>query len=221
ELDEFKKLYGTTLVCGFAHIFGYPVGIVANNGILFSESALKATHFIELCGQRRIPLVFLQNIAGFMVGGKYEAGGIAKDGAKMVAAVATVNVPKFTIIIGGSHGAGNYGMCGRAWDARTLFMWPQAEIGVMGADQAANTMADVKIRQLQREGKELTEEEIAAIRDPVLEKFRQDVEAYTSTSELWDDGILDPADTRNALGMSISASLNAPIDDPHYGIFRL
>lgn len=156
-----------------------------------------------------------------MVGREYEERGIAKDGAKMLMAQGGSVVPKFTVIANASYGAGNYGMCGRAWDARTLFMWPQAEIGVMGADQAANTMADVKIRQLQREGKELTEEEIAAIREPVLEKYKRDVEAYTSTSELWDDGILDPADTRNALGMSISASLNAPIDDPHYGIFRL
>ena len=221
RFHEYQPDYGTTMICGYAHIWGYKVGILANNGVLFNDSSLKAAHFIQLCNQNRTPLVFFQNITGYMVGREYEERGIAKDGAKMLMAQGGSVVPKFTVIANASYGAGNYGMCGRAWDARTLFMWPQAEIGVMGADQAANTMADVKIRQLQREGKELSEEEIAAIRDPVLEKFRRDVEAYTSTSELWDDGILDPADTRNALGMSISASLNAPIDDPHYGIFRL
>jgi len=221
RFHEYQPDYGTTMICGFAHIWGYKVGILANNGVLFNDSSLKAAHFMQLCNQNRTPLVFFQNITGYMVGREYEERGIAKDGAKMLMAQGGSVVPKFTVIANASYGAGNYGMCGRAWDARTLFMWPQAEIGVMGADQAANTMADVKIRQLQREGKELTEEEIAAIREPVLEKYKRDVEAYTSTSELWDDGILDPADTRNALGMSISASLNAPIDDPHYGIFRL
>ena len=221
RFHEYQPDYGTTMVCGFAHIWGFKVGILANNGVLFNDSSLKAAHFMQLCNQNRTPLVFFQNITGYMVGREYEERGIAKDGAKMLMAQGGSVVPKFTVIANASYGAGNYGMCGRAWDARTLFMWPQAEIGVMGADQAANTMADVKIRQLEREGKQLTEVEIAAIRDPVLEKFRRDVEAYTSTSELWDDGILDPADTRNALGMSISAALNAPIDDPHYGIFRL
>lgn len=221
RFHEYQPDYGTSLVCGFAHIWGFKVGILANNGVLFNDSSLKAAHFIQLCNQNRTPLVFFQNITGFMVGREYEERGITKDGAKMLMAQGGSAVPKFTVIANASYGAGNYGMCGRAWDARTLFMWPQAEIGVMGAEQAANTMADVKIRQLQREGKELTDAEIAAIRDPVLERYKRDVEAYTSTSEIWDDGILDPVDTRNALAMSISAALNAPIGDPHYGVFRM
>ncbi|MBS4046012.1 acyl-CoA carboxylase subunit beta [Ferrovibrio sp.] len=221
RFHEYQPDYGTSLVCGFAHIWGFKVGILANNGVLFNDSSLKAAHFIQLCNQNRTPLVFFQNITGFMVGRQYEERGITKDGAKMLMAQGGSAVPKFTVIANASYGAGNYGMCGRAWDGRTLFMWPQAEIGVMGAEQAANTMADVKIRQLQREGKELTDAEIAAIRDPVLERYKRDVEAYTSTSEIWDDGILDPVDTRNALAISISAALNAPIGDPHYGVFRM
>jgi len=221
RFHEYQPDYGTSLVCGFAHIWGFKVGILANNGVLFNDSSLKAAHFIQLCNQNRTPLVFFQNITGFMVGREYEERGITKDGAKMLMAQGGSAVPKFTVIANASYGAGNYGMCGRAWDGRTLFMWPQAEIGVMGAEQAANTMADVKIRQLQREGKELTDAEIAAIRDPVLERYKRDVEAYTSTSEIWDDGILDPVDTRNALAISISAALNAPIGDPHYGVFRM
>lgn len=221
RFHEYQPDYGNTLVCGYAHIWGFKVGILGNNGVLFNDSSKKAAHFIQLCNQNRTPLVFLQNITGYMVGREYEELGITKDGAKMLMAQGGSVVPKFTVIINASYGAGNYGMCGRAWDARTLFMWPQAEIGVMGAEQAANTMADVKIRQLRREGKELSEEDIAAIRDPVLEKYESDVEAYTSTSELWDDGLLDPVDTRNALGISISAALNAPIADPKYGVFRL
>ena len=221
DFEDFKPRFGVSTVCVQASVMGRPVAIIGNNGPIDPAGANKATQFLQLCESADIPLVFLHNTTGYMVGTDYEQAGMIKHGSKMIQAVTNATVPQFTIYCGASFGAGNYGMCGRAWDARTLFMWPQAEIGVMGADQAANTMADVKIRQLQREGKELTEEEIAAIRDPVLEKFRQDVEAYTSTSELWDDGILDPADTRNALGMSISASLNAPIDDPHYGIFRL
>lgn len=221
RFHEYQPHYGTTIVCGFSHIWGFKVGILANNGVLFNDSSLKAAHFIQLCNQNRTPLVFLQNITGYMVGREYEERGITKDGAKMLMAQGGSVVPKFTVIANASYGAGNYGMCGRAWDARTLFMWPQAEIGVMGAEQAANTLADVKIRQLHLEGRKLTEEEIAAIRDPILESYNRDVEAYMSTSEIWDDGILDPVDTRNALGISISAALNAPIGDPHYGIFRL
>jgi len=221
RFHEYQPNFGTTLVCGYAYIWGFKVGIIGNNGVLFNDSSKKAAHFIQLCNQSKTPLVFLQNITGYIVGREYEEIGITKDGAKMLMAQGGSVVPKFTVIINASYGAGNYGMCGRAWDARTLFMWPQAEIGVMGAEQAANTMADVKIRQLKREGKELSEAEIAAIREPVLEKYEADVEAYTSTSELWDDGLLDPVDTRNALGLSISAALNAPIAEPHYGVFRL
>lgn len=221
RFHEYQPDYGTTLVCGFAHLWGYKVGILANNGVLFNDSSLKAAHFIQLCNQNRTPLVFFQNITGFMVGRQYEERGITKDGAKMLMAQGGSVVPKFTVIANASYGAGNYGMCGRAWDARTLFMWPQAEIGVMGAEQAANTLAEVKIRQLQREGRALSESEIAEIREPVLEQYRRDVEAYASTSEIWDDGILDPVDTRNALAISISASLNAPIEEPRYGVFRM
>jgi acetyl-CoA carboxylase carboxyltransferase component len=222
RFHEFKARYGNTLVCGFARIHGYPVGIIANNGILFSESSLKGTHFVELCGQRGIPLVFLQNITGFMVGRKYEAGGIAKDGAKLVTAVSCVPVPKFTVIIGGSHGAGNYGMCGRAYDPRFLFMWPNARISVMGGPQAADVLATVKQDQRAREGVELmTEDEVEEFRAPILEKYEREGSPYYSTARLWDDGIIDPRDTRDVLGLCISASLNAPMPDSDYGIFRM
>ena len=221
KFHEFKALYGETIVCGFARIMGYPVGILANNGVLFSESAIKGTHFIEMCCQRKIPLVFLQNITGFMVGRKYEAGGIAKDGAKMVNAVATANVPKFTVIIGGSFGAGNYGMCGRAYQPRQLWMWPNARISVMGGEQAANVLLTVKRDQLWRKGKALTKEEEKAITEPILKKYEKEGNPYYSTARIWDDGIIDPVDTRMVLGLGISASLNAPIPDWKPGVFRM
>ena len=221
EFDEFKKLYGTTLVCGFAHIFGYPVGIVANNGILFSESALKGAHFVELCGQRKIPLIFLQNITGFMVGGKYEAGGIAKDGAKLVTAVSTVKVPKFTIIIGGSFGAGNYGMCGRAYGPRFLFTWPNARISVMGGEQAASVLATVKRDGMEARGESWSQEEEADFKKPILEKYELEGHPYYATARLWDDGIIQPKDTRMVLGLALSASLNAPIEETRFGVFRM
>ncbi len=219
--DEFKPLYGTTLVTGFAHIFGYPVGIVANNGILFSESALKGAHFIELCAQRGIPLVFLQNISGFMVGKKYEAGGIARDGAKLVTAVACANVPKFTVIVGGSFGAGNYGMCGRAYNPRFLFMWPNARISVMGGDQAANVLATVRRDGLKAQGKTWPAEEEEAFKAPLRAQYETQGHPYYASARLWDDGIIDPADTRMVLGLSISASLNAPIEPTRFGVFRM
>ena len=222
RFHEFKARYGPTLVCGFARIHGYPVGIVANNGILFSESSLKGAHFVELCGQRGIPLVFLQNITGFMVGQKYESGGIAKDGAKLVTAVSCVPVPKFTVIIGGSHGAGNYGMCGRAYDPRFLFMWPNSRISVMGGPQAADVLATVKQDQREREGLDpMTDDEWNAFQAPILEKYDVEGSPYYSTARLWDDGIIDPRDTRDVLGLAISASLNAPMPDQDYGIFRM
>lgn len=221
KFHEFKTLYGETIVCGFARIMGYPVGILANNGVLFSESALKGAHFIEMCCQRKIPLVFFQNITGFMVGRKYEAGGIAKDGAKMVNAVATANVPKFTVIIAGSFGAGNYGMCGRAYGPRQLWMWPSARISVMGGEQAANVLLTVKRDQLWRKGKELTKKEEKAITEPILKKYEKEGNPYYSTARIWDDGIIDPADTRMVLGLGISASLNAPIPDWRPGVFRM
>ena len=221
RFHEFKERYATTIVTGFARIFGYKVGILASNGVLFSESALKATHFIELCNQRRIPLVFLQNITGFMVGRDYERGGIAKDGAKMVHAVASSVVPKFTVIIGGSFGAGNYGMCGRAYAPRFLWMWPNARISVMGGEQAAGVLTTVKRDQLEREGRELSDEEERAIADPVLAKYEREGSPYYSTARLWDDGIIDPADTRIVLGLAISAAYNAPIPDPKFGVFRM
>ncbi|NLO79092.1 MAG: methylcrotonoyl-CoA carboxylase [Xanthomonadaceae bacterium] len=221
EFDEFKALYGTTLVCGFAHIYGYPVGILANNGVLFSESALKGAHFVELCSQRGIPLVFLQNITGFMVGRKYEAGGIAKDGAKLVTAVATTKVPKFTVIIGGSFGAGNYGMCGRAYSPRFLWMWPNARISVMGGEQAANVMAQVRRESLERRGLSLSPEEEEAIKRPILEQYERQGHPYYSTARLWDDGVIDPAQTRMVLGLGISAALNAPIEPTRFGLFRM
>jgi len=221
KFHEFKALYGETLVCGFARIMGYPVGILANNGVLFSESALKGTHFIEMCCQRKIPLVFLQNITGFMIGRKYEAGGIAKDGAKMVTAVTCAEVPKFTVIIGGSFGAGNYGMCGRAYGPRQLWMWPNARISVMGGRQAAGVLLTVKRDQLWRKGKALTKEEEKAITEPILKKYETEGNPYYSTARIWDDGIIEPADTRMALGLGISASLNAPIPDWKPGVFRM
>ena len=219
--DEFKALYGTTLVCGFAHIFGYPVGIVANNGILFSESALKGAHFIELCCQRRLPLVFLQNISGFMVGRKYEAGGIAKDGAKMVTAVASARVPKFTVIIGGSFGAGNYAMCGRSYDPRFLWMWPNARISVMGGEQAANVLAQVRRDAMAGRGKTWRSKEERAFKAPILEQYATQADPYYATARMWDDGIIDPAETRMVLGLSISAALNAPIEKTTFGVFRM
>ncbi|MFV0277570.1 MAG: carboxyl transferase domain-containing protein [Parahaliea sp.] len=221
EFDEFKALYGNTLVCGFARIHGYPVGIVANNGILFSESAVKGAHFVELCAQRKIPLLFLQNITGFMVGKQYEAGGIARHGAKMVHAVACADVPKFTIIIGGSFGAGNYAMCGRAYDPRFLFMWPNARISVMGGEQAAGVLATVKQDQLAREGIEMSAQEIAALKQPVLDQYEHQGHPYYASARLWDDGVIDPAETRMVLGLAISASLNAPVPESKFGVFRM
>ena len=221
EFDEFKRLYGSTLVSGFARIFGYPVGILANNGILFSESALKAAHFIELAAQRRIPLVFLQNITGFMVGRKYEAGGIAKDGAKMVTAVACAEVPKFTVIIGGSYGAGNYGMCGRAYGPRFLWMWPNARISVMGGEQAASVLAIVRQDALERRGETWSDDTEAAFKQPILEQFEVEAHPYFASARLWDDGVIDPADTRMVLGLAISAALNAPVEPSRFGVFRM
>ena len=221
RFDEFKERYGTTLVTGFARLHGYLVGIVANNGVLFSESALKATHFIELCNLRGIPLVFLQNITGFMVGRDYERTGIARDGAKMVHAVANSVVPKFTVVIGGSFGAGNYGMCGRAYDPRLLWVWPNARISVMGGEQAAAVLATVKRDQLAREGRTQTPEEDEAIRRPILEKYEHEGSPLYSTARLWDDGVLDPVETRDALGLALSAAGNGPIGEPKFGIFRM
>ena len=222
RFHEFKQRYGNTLVCGFAKIHGYPVGIVANNGILFSESSLKGAHFVELCGQRGIPLVFLQNITGFMVGRDAESGGIAKDGAKLVTAVSCVPVPKFTVIIGGSHGAGNYGMCGRAYDPRFVFMWPNSRISVMGGPQAADVLSTVKQDQRERENlSPMSEYELDNLRKPILEKYENEGSPYYSTARLWDDGIIDPRDTRDILGLCISASLNAPFPDQKYGVFRM
>ncbi|MGS2720666.1 carboxyl transferase domain-containing protein [Paraglaciecola aestuariivivens] len=221
EFDEFKALYGQTLVCGFARIFGYPVGIVANNGILFSESAQKGAHFIELCAQRKIPLVFLQNITGFMVGKQYEAGGIAKHGAKMVTAVACAKVPKFTVLIGGSFGAGNYGMCGRAYDPRFMFMWPNARISVMGGEQAAGVLSQVKREQKERINETWSAEEEQAFKQPIIDTYESQGHPYYASARLWDDGVIDPADTRQVLGLSISASLNKPIEDTRFGVFRM
>jgi acetyl-CoA carboxylase carboxyltransferase component len=221
RFQEFKALYGTTLVTVFAHIWGYPVGILANNGVLFSESALKAAHFIELCSHRRIPLVFLQNITGFMVGKKFEASGIAKDGAKMVSAVANAAVPKFTVIIGGSFGAGNYGMCGRAYGPRLLWMWPNARISVMGGEQAANVLLTVKKEQLAKSGKTMSKEEEEAFKKPILEKYEREGNSYYSTARLWDDGVIDPAETRNVLGLGISAALNAPFPQMRQSVYRM
>ncbi|MBW8311566.1 MAG: methylcrotonoyl-CoA carboxylase [Rhizobium sp.] len=221
EFQEFKARYGKTLVCGFAHIHGYPVGIVANNGILFAESALKGAHFIELCNQRDIPLVFLQNITGFMVGKKYENAGIAKDGAKMVTAVACSHVPKFTVVIGGSFGAGNYAMCGRAYGARFLWTWPNARISVMGGEQAASVLATVKRDGLEAAGKAWSAEEEEAFKAPIRDQYERQGHPYYATARLWDDGIIDPADTRRVLGLALSASLNAPIEKDRFGVFRM
>jgi len=221
RFDEFKERYATTLVTGFARLHGFLVGIVANNGVLFSESALKATHFIELCGMRGIPLVFVQNITGFMVGRQYERAGIAKDGAKMVHAVANAQVPKYTIVTGGSFGAGNYGMCGRAFDPRFLWMWPNARISVMGGEQAAGVLVTVKKDQLARRGETLSPADEAAIRDPLLEKYEHEGSPYYSTARLWDDGILDPVSTRDTLGLAIAAAENAPLAPTRFGVFRM
>jgi acetyl-CoA carboxylase carboxyltransferase component len=221
RFSEWKALYGATLVTGFARILGFPVGILANNGVLFSESALKATHFIEMCALRRIPLVFLQNITGFIVGKEYEQKGIAKDGAKMVHAVANAQVPKFTVIVGGSFGAGNYGMCGRAYQPRQLWMWPNARISVMGGEQAASVLAQVKQEQLARRGQAITPEETDAIKAPVLAKYEEEGSPYYSSARLWDDGIIPPSQTRSVLGLGISAALNAPIPETRFGVFRM
>jgi 3-methylcrotonyl-CoA carboxylase beta subunit len=221
EFAEFKARFGATLVCGFAHIEGMPVGIIANNGILFSESALKGAHFIELCCQRKVPLVFLQNITGFMVGRKYESEGIARNGAKMVTAVATAKVPKFTIVIGGSFGAGNYGMCGRAFGPRFLWMWPNARICVMGGEQAAGVLATVKRDGIEARGGAWSAEEEATFKQPILDQFGAQSHPYYASARLWDDGVIDPADTRRVLALGLSASLNAPIEDTKFGIFRM
>jgi 3-methylcrotonyl-CoA carboxylase beta subunit len=221
EFDEFKALYGTTLVTGFAHIYGIPVGILGNNGILFSESALKAAHFIELCCQRRIPLLFLQNIVGFMVGRDYEAGGIAKDGAKMVTAVACAQVPKITLIVGGSYGAGNYGMCGRAYSPRFLFTWPNSRVSVMGAEQAASVLASVRRSNLEAEGKSWSEEDEDEFKNPIRDKIEEEGNPYYATARVWDDGIIAPAETRRVLGLAFSAALNAPIAETKFGVFRM
>ena len=221
DFDEFKQFYGDTLVCGFAHIYGYPVGIIANNGILFSESAVKGAHFVELCAKRKIPLVFLQNITGFMVGKDYEAGGIAKDGAKLVHAVSCAQVPKFTILIGGSFGAGNYGMCGRAYNPRFLFTWPNSRISVMGGEQAASVLATVKRDSIEAKGEAWSAEDEDAFKQPVRDQYEHQGHPYYASARLWDDGIIDPVDTRKVLGLSISASLNAPIAESQFGIFRM
>ena len=221
EFDEFKQLFGTTLICGFAHIWGYPVGIIANNGILFSESALKGAHFIELCSQRGIPLIFLQNITGFMVGSKYEQGGIAKDGAKMVMAVACAAVPKFTVIIGGSFGAGNYGMCGRAYSPRFLWMWPNARISVMGGEQAASVLAQVKRDAMEAAGESWSLADEEAFRAPIRDQYETQGHPYYASARLWDDGIIKPAETRRVLGLGLSAALNAPVEKTTFGIFRM
>jgi 3-methylcrotonyl-CoA carboxylase beta subunit len=221
RLDEFKSRYGTTLVCGFAQLHGYPVGIVANNGILFGESAQKGAHFVELCAQRGIPLVFVQNITGFMVGRKYENGGIAKDGAKMVTAVATAQVPKITLIIGGSFGAGNYGMCGRAYSPRFLWMWPNARVSVMGGEQAASVLSTIRRDALEAAGKTWSAEDEAAFRAPIREQYETQGHPYYATARLWDDGVVDPAQTRRTLGLSLSATLNAPIPPTRFGVFRM
>jgi len=221
EFDEFKALYGSTLVTGFAHLYGMPIGILGNNGILLSESALKAAHFIELCCQRRIPLLFLQNIVGFMVGREYEAGGIAKDGAKMVTAVACAQVPKITVIIGGSYGAGNYGMCGRAYGPRFLFTWPNARISVMGGEQAASVLATVRRENIEAAGREWSEVEEEQFKQPLRDQFETEGNPYFATARLWDDGIIAPTETRRVLALALSASLNAPITETKFGVFRM
>jgi 3-methylcrotonyl-CoA carboxylase beta subunit len=221
RFHEFKARYGTTLVCGFAHLMGMPVAILANQGILFSESALKGTHFIELAAQRGVPLLFLQNITGFMVGRQYEHGGIAKDGAKLVHAVANAPVPKLTVVIGGSFGAGNYGMCGRAYQPRFLWMWPNSRISVMGGEQAASVLATVRQAGLEAAGKKMSEAEVKAFKQPILDKYEAEGSPYYSTARLWDDGVIDPASTRDVLALSLAASLNAPIPEMKFGVFRM
>ncbi len=221
EFDEFKQLYGTTLICGFAHIYGIPVGIVANNGILFSESALKGAHFVELCAKRRIPLIFLQNITGFMVGQKYEHRGIARDGAKMVTAVACARVPKLTLVVGGSFGAGNYAMCGRAYGGRFLWMWPNARISVMGGEQAATVLAQVKRDGIEGRGEQWSEQDEAEFKEPIRSQYESQGHPYHASARLWDDGIIDPADSRRVLGLGLSAALNAPVEETEFGIFRM
>lgn len=221
EFEEFKQLYGTTLICGFSHLFGYPVGIIANNGILFSEAALKGAHFVELCAKRKIPLIFLQNITGFMVGKKYEHGGIAKDGAKMVTAVACAKVPKFTVVVGGSFGAGNYAMCGRAYGGRFLWMWPNTRISVMGGEQAASVLASVTKESKATRGETWSDADEQSFKQPILEQYEDQGHPYYASARLWDDGIIDPADTRMVLGLGLSAALNAPVEDTEFGIFRM
>ena len=221
EFDEFKTLYGTTVVTGFAHLHGMPIGIIGNNGILYSESALKAAHFIELCCQRRIPLLFLQNIVGFMVGRDYEAGGIAKDGAKMVTAVACARVPKITVIVGGSFGAGNYGMCGRAYGPRFLFTWPNARISVMGGEQAASVLATVRRDNIEAEGRVWSEVEEEEFKAPVRDAYEREGNPYYATARLWDDGIILPSETRRVLALAFSATLNAPVEETRFGVFRM
>ena len=221
EFDEFKQLYGTTLVTGFARIHGIPVGILGNNGILFSQSALKAAHFIELCSQRRIPLLFLQNIVGFMVGREYEVGGIAKDGAKMVTAVANAQVPKITLVLGGSYGAGNYGMCGRAYSPRFLFTWPNARISVMGGEQAASVLATVKRDNIEAGGGVWSEVEEEGFKNPIREQYEEEGNPYYATARLWDDGIIAPNETRRVLALAFSAALNAPVEETRFGVFRM
>jgi 3-methylcrotonyl-CoA carboxylase beta subunit len=221
DFDEFKARYGTTIVCGFARLWGYPLGIVANNGILFSESSLKAAHFVELCAQRGVPLLFLQNITGFMVGRKYENGGIARDGAKMVTAVACANVPKFTVVIGGSFGAGNYGMCGRAYSPRLLWMWPNARISVMGGEQAANVLATVRRDGLEAAGRTWSSADEEAFKAPIREQYERQGHPYYASARLWDDGVIDPADTRRVLGLGLSAALNGHPEPTRFGIFRM
>ena len=220
RFHEYQPAYGTTLICGYANLWGYKIGILANNGVLFNDSALKGAHFIELCNQNNTPLVFLQNITGYMVGREYEARGITKDGAKMIMAQSCSRVPKFTVMCHGSFGAGNYGMCGRAYDARFLFAWPNHQIGVMGGEQAARTLAEVKMRQLERNSGTVDQAVVDAVYQETLKAYQEQLSAYYSTSELWDDGIINPVDTRNALGVAISASLNAPLPDNRYGVFR-
>jgi 3-methylcrotonyl-CoA carboxylase beta subunit len=220
-LDEFKALFGTTLVCGFARLYGLPLGIVANNGVLFSESAQKGAHFIELCAQRKIPLLFLQNITGFMVGQQYEADGIAKHGAKLVAAVACAKVPKLTLILGNSYGAGNYGMCGRAYDPNFLFMWPNARISVMGGEQAAGVLAQVRRGQIEGAGDTWSDTEEQAFKQPILDDFAAQSHPYYASARLWDDGIIDPTQSRRVLGLALSATLNRPIDETRFGVFRM
>jgi 3-methylcrotonyl-CoA carboxylase beta subunit len=221
ELEEFKQLYGTTLVCGFAHLAGYPVGILANNGILFSESALKGAHFIELCAREHIPLLFLQNITGFMVGRRAEAGGIAKDGAKLVTAVACARVPKLTVIVGGSYGAGNYAMCGRAYSPRLLFQWPNSRISVMGGEQAASVLATVKRAQHEASGGGWAAEEEEAFKQPIREQYERQGHPYYASARLWDDGVIDPLQTRRILGLSLAAVRNAPEEETRFGLFRM